>query len=244
MNNEGKTVVLKIGGSILSPSPQKHINVEFINDFKIQILKKYIPKNYKFIITIGGGYIARLFGSSMKKEGISDTYRHRVGVISTFLNATVFQGFISEYAVDHIVSLDDYFNLYNFANAQRTFNDEPVLLSCGGNRQESSTDMDAVLFAMRLGLTNVISMKGIDGVYSSDPKKDPSATLVKKTNWEDYFKLIGYAEEHTPGGMWPVDPIAAKNCAENGIKFTIVGSDCKNLSNYFQGKSFKGTIIA
>lgn len=239
---ESKIVVIKIGGSILCPDLIDSFNVPFAMEFKDQILHPYIAKGFKFVITVGGGQLARKFQGRLNEFSISESFQHRVGIISTLMNAVCFQSVIPEIAHQRIIALDDYLQIFKFVNS-KTFEKSNVLLSCGGYKAESSTDMDAVLLAMRTGVDTVISLKNIDGIYDSDPKVYPNARLIPKMDWAKYMEIIYSANSHNPGDSWAIDPIASKQAMENNISFTVIGRDLENLKNVLDKKPFVGTTV-
>lgn len=236
-------IVLKIGGSVLSPTTKKLVNTDFIKSFYKKILIPLTRQKYKFAITVGGGSIARLIISKLKNENVSNEYLHRTGIISSLLNATIFQSLTSKICNDHIVSLDDYLKLYKFVNIKTSFDKKPVVISCGGNRQTSSTDTDAVLFAMRFEVKKVISIKGIDGIYNKNPKTNNNAILIPKLKWAEYQEIIGKSNSHKPGDNWPIDPVATRMCIENDIQFNVIGNDIDNIYKCLTNQNFKGTVV-
>lgn len=242
MNGESKIVVIKIGGSILCPDLVDSFNFPFTIEFRDKILHPYISRGYKFIITVGGGQLARKFQHRLKEFSVRENYQHRVGIVATLMNAVCFQSVIPELAHQRIIALDDYLQIFKFVN-NKTFENSPVLLSCGGHRAESSTDMDAVLLAMRMGANGVISLKNIDGIYTSDPKINENARLVESMDWDDYLNIINSANSHNPGDSWAIDPIAAREARDNNVEFVVIGKDLENLKKVLDGESFIGSIV-
>lgn len=239
---ESKVLVIKIGGSILCPNLTDSFNVPFVIEFRDQILHPYIAKGYKFVITVGGGQLARKFQGRLKEFSISERYQHRVGIISTLMNAVCFQSVIPEIAHQRIIALDDYLQIFKFVNS-KTFEKTHVLLSCGGYKAESSTDMDAVLLAMRVGANRVISLKNIDGIYDLDPRVYPNARLIEEMDWKKYMQIINSANSHNPGDSWAIDPVASKEAMENNIDFVVVGRDLENLKKVLDDKKFIGSTV-
>lgn len=242
MDGVSKTVIIKVGGSILCPNLTDTFNFPFAIEFREKILHPYISKGYKFVLTIGGGKLARRFQSRQKEFSVSNSYLHKTGIIATLMNAVCFQSIIPKIAHPQILSLNDYLHLFKFVNS-KTFENSGVLLSCGGYRQESSTDLNAVLVAMRLGVNKVISIKNIDGIYSDDPKIFKSARLIEKMNWNEYFEIINNAKSHNPGDSWPIDPVAAKQAMDNKMEFVVIGSDLENLKRVIDGGNFVGSVV-
>ena len=242
MTGESKIFVIKIGGSILCPDLVDSFNFPFAIEFRDKILHPYISRGYKFIITVGGGQLARKFQNRLKEFSVRENYQHRVGIISTLMNAVCFQSVIPELAHQRVIALDDYLQIFKFVNS-KTFENSPVLLSCGGYKAESSTDMDAVLLAMRMGVNRVISLKNIDGIYTADPRVNQNARMVEAIDWDEYLNIINSANSHNPGDSWAIDPIAAREARDNNVEFVVIGKDLENLKKVLDGESFIGSTV-
>ncbi|MBN1373747.1 hypothetical protein JW962_00180 [Candidatus Dojkabacteria bacterium] len=240
---DSKVIVLKLGGSVISPASDRAINHRFIRELKKEILLPMINIGYKFAITVGGGYLARQYGNELLDLGADDIHRHRVGIVATLMNATVVQAFLSDICSEHIVALDDYLQLFKFVNKKYSFEEKPIFLACGGHRHESSTDMNAVMLAMRLSASRIVSIKNVDGVYNKNPTKYKDAERISHLTWDSYSKIIDGVTQHKPGASWPIDPIAAKTAHENGLSFIVLGPDIRNLKNMFMQESFVGTVV-
>jgi uridylate kinase len=121
--------------------------------------------------------------------------------------------------------------------------DTPFFITAAGSPGHSS-DWNTTKLALRFNSKEVISFKNVDGVYSADPKKDPSAKKFKDLTWDEYMNLIGNPETFEPGGHYPVDILAARLAKENNIQFDIInGTDFSNFQNLLEGKEFSGTVI-
>lgn len=238
-----KIIVIKIGGSVLSPNRQMPININFLKEFKEKIVIPLTNKNYKFAITIGGGFLAREFAQYYKECEFSEKYQHKAGVVSSLMNATSFQAMFDDIALDHIVSMDDYSDAYSYMNKGVFSRKFKILISAGGTRYESSTDMDAVLVAMRLDVSEVISIKHIGCIYDLNPSENPNAKVLSHITWEEYLKLIGNKKTHKPGQSWPIDPVAVKNAQENKISFKIVDENMNDILNAIMNDTFNGTLV-
>jgi uridylate kinase len=100
----------------------------------------------------------------------------------------------------------------------------------GGGKPGGSNDLNACLIANAIGTKKVFDLKNVSGVFTSDPKKDERAELIPDISWNDYLQVIGNPTEHAPGAHYPVDPLAARLAAKNGIDFCILHGD--NITTY------------
>ena len=88
----------------------------------------------------------------------------------------------------------------------------------------------------------LVILSDIDGLYDSDPRKNPDATPIDEISWADFRKIVG--DEWTPGKNCPFDPIASKKAQSLGL--TVICAGGKNLENIkaiLEDKNYVGTTI-
>ena len=108
-----------------------------------------------------------------------------------------------------------------------------VLFGCGTGHPFFSTDTAAVLRAAEIGADAILLAKNIDGVYSADPKKDPSA--VK-------FDSISY-EEVLSRRLQVMDSTATSLAMDNDIPVVVFAlADPENIIRVLQGEKI-GTFV-
>ncbi|TLZ49884.1 MAG: hypothetical protein E6K18_07605 [Methanobacteriota archaeon] len=88
-----------------------------------------------------------------------------------------------------------------------------------------------------------VNATSVDGVYTADPAKDPTAKLLDRASHEDLIRLAG--DTHTRAGPSIVfDPKAARIVARARIPVAVVdGRDLQALRNAIIGKPFHGTLV-
>lgn len=227
--------ILKVGGSILAPSEDNLFDINKAKELK-ETLKPFIDSGNKFILSIGGGFLARKFGNMLKDAGFSEDDRDYAGIAVINLNAVLLKSVFGDLANEEIIRYEDFEE-----DSELTF-EKPVIIAAASIPDRSS-DWDAVKLALRSHANRVVSLKNVDGVYSADPKKDQNAKFLEKLTWQEYINIIGNPTEFLPGAHFPIDIRAAKLAQENNLEFDIMGSDFNNLTNFLQGKKFKGTVI-
>lgn len=120
-------------------------------------------------------------------------------------------------------------------------NKYPVVVAAGW-KPGWSTDYCAVLVAKDYHVNTVINMSNIEMVFDRDPKKDPKATPIEKTNWPYFRSLVG--DNWTPGMNVPFDPIASKLAEQIDLTLIVLqGDNLDNLEKVFAGKKFTGTVV-
>ena len=234
--NTNDIFVIKVGGSVLSPNEENIFSFEEANNFKI-LLNSLVERGKRFILITGGGYLARSYQKLLKDNNYPIYDQHYVGTLSCILNAVMLRAVLGDLAEERVLALSDYERLENIK-----FN-KPILVA-GVERPGPSSDKDSAVLAKHFNAKSVISMKNINGVYDSDPKKNPEAKHLDAVTWERYLNIIGDKVKHTPGDNLPVDPIAANFSKENNINFIILdGRDRNALRNAIEGSDFIGTTI-
>ena len=229
-----KIFVIKIGGSVLS---LKDNLFNFQEALRIKEFFTSIDSSIKFVLITGGGYISREYQQMLKDNNYPEYDQHYIGTIACNLNAVMLRSVFGELAEDKILGLSDV-----NSNSPITFSKR--FLIAGAGQPGPSSDWDATWLAKRLGTTNIVTLKDIDGVYSEDPDKNPNSTRLPNVSWEEYLKIIDNPDKHTPGANLPVDPIAARLAKENKITFYVVsGTDFENLKNLLTGNEYIGTRI-
>jgi len=225
-----KTVVVSLGGSIISSSPEK-INVLFLKKFRYLILK-FIKKGYRFIIIPGGGKVCRLYQKAAAKI-IKVSYEDRdwIGIHTTRLNAHLLRTIFRQVA--YPVILDD---------PKKPVKNNWRLLIAAGWRPGWSTDYIAVLLTKRFRTKELINAGDVSFIYDKDPDKYKNAKAFKKISWKTYRKLI--SSRWAPGLSTPFDPVAAKLAEKLKIRAIIIlGTEIKNFENVLLKKDFRGTVI-
>jgi len=225
----GKTVVIGLGGSIISPD---EIDVLFLQKFRA-LVKRYVARGTKFIIVTGGGRVARMYQEAARKLGkVEDSDGDWMGIQGTRCNAyllrTIFRGI-----VDPVI--------FHERHARERLQ-YPVTISSGWD-PGWSTDADAMFLAHDFGVAETIAAGKPAFVYDKDPTKYKNAKPFTDITWSEYRKII--PKTWTPGAHTPVDPVAARYGHKHKIAALVVnGKDIKNFDNLLGGKEFRGTLVS
>lgn len=230
MNAQSRNrIVVSVGGSLIVPD---QIDTDFLARFKSLILEK-VQRGFTFTIIAGGGKTARRYQSAANL--VTPLSRHDldwIGIHSTRLNAQLLRNIFVGYAHPQVIK-----NPTIDIEA-----DEPIIIAAGW-QPGCSTDYDAVLMAKNLGATKLVNLSNIDYVYTDDPRKNPNAEKIEKTDWAAFRKLI--PEEWDPGLSSPFDPVAAKEAEAIGLEVAIInGTKLEEFSKYLDGEPFIGTTIS
>lgn len=224
-------IVISLGGSLIVPD---QLDISFLKNFKNLILN-FVAQGFSFVIVTGGGRTARVYQEALAEINNSSTDDlDWVGIGALRLNALFVLKMFGTLAHSEVIN-----------NGPDGLNDSissPIII-CGAEKPGSSTDLGAILFALKLGSNRVINLSNIDYAYDSDPRTNPDAKKLENVSWKEYRSYI--PSEWKPGLSTPFDPIASKYADENNIEVAIMnGKDLDNLENYLNNNSFKGTIIS
>jgi uridylate kinase len=222
--------VLSLGGSIVSLPTGP--DIMFLKKFK-KLIEERVKRGDKFIIVVGGGSLAREYirGADKIEKGIDSESKDYLGIYATYLNSLLVKTIFKDLAYEKII----------FDPGLKIRSKKPIFFA-GGYKPGNSSDFMAVLLAETYGVKEVINLSNIDYVYNKDPNKHLDAIKIKNIKWNDFLSLVG--PDWKPGMNAPFDPIASKRCQKKRKKVVVLnGSNLKNLSKYFSGKGFKGTII-
>jgi uridylate kinase len=227
--SERERVIVSVGGSLIAPD---QIDTDFLKRFKELILEK-VQRGFSFAIIAGGGKTARRYQEAANAvTPLSRQDLDWIGIHSTRLNAQLLRNIFVGYAHQQVIknpTID-------------IDSDEPIIIAAGW-QPGCSTDYDAVLMAKNLGATKLVNLSNIDYVYTADPKKDPHAKKIEKTDWTSFRKLL--PEEWDPGLSAPFDPVAAKEAESLHLEVAVInGKKLEQFSNYLDKKPFVGTVIS
>lgn len=233
-----KKIVIKLGGSLVSLSDTNMVNYEYLSKLKT-LLNKFIEKDYQFAISIGGGYLCRKYQKLAKENipNISNRDLDWIGVATINLNAEMLRTYLGDLVQESIIKYDD------FKSDDHINMDKPVVI-CAAEEPGHSSDVDAVKIAQRVGADILYRLTDVDAIYSSDPNKNPDAKKISNLSWQEYYQVLGI-KEFTPGGHYPIDPVAARMAEESKISFYVMGGqDIENVEKALLGEKFDGSIVS
>jgi uridylate kinase len=220
--------IISLGGSLIVPD---EIDTTFLKSF-LEFIREEVSLGKKYIIITGGGKVCRRYQKAGVDLGAVTTEESDwIGIHTTRMNANFVRILLKDLAHEEIV-----INPFEVGEVTK-----PIVVAAGW-KPGWSTDYDAVEMAKIFNAKKIANLSNIDYAYDKDPKVFPDAKKIEKISWADFRKII--PEKWAPGLNSPFDPMAAKNAEEAGIEVAILnGKDLSNLKNYFNGVSFRGTVV-
>jgi len=230
-----KRVLLKLSGESLMGDQQFGIAPDMLVHYAKQI-KGLVEKGIEVAIVIGGGNIFR--GLNASHSGIARVQGDYMGMLATCINGMALQSSLETHGVyTRLVSAIEMRQIaepYIRRRATRHLEKgRVVIFSAGTGSPYFTTDSAAALRASEIDAEVILKGTRVDGIYTSDPEKDPTATKYDKIKFEEVIKL----------GLNVMDMTAFTMCKENNIPIIVFDiNDPKNLQRIVDGEHV-GTLV-
>ena len=202
-----KRVLLKLSGEALAAGADGILNFDFIAEIA-RVLKKCNEQGVQIGVIVGAGNIWRGRQGGKMNRVRADS----MGMLATAINALALQDSFIEAGLDAkvmtAVEMQTFADRYVTREAVKALEEgKVVIFGCGLGSPFFSTDTAAALRAAEIEADSILMAKNIDGVYTADPKLDPTATRYDELT---YGEMIAK-------GLKALDLSAATLCMENGI---------------------------
>jgi len=230
-----KRVLLKLSGEYLQGPEGFGIDQEAVGRFARQI-KEVRSLETQLAIVIGGGNIFR--GREAPGDGMDRATADYMGMLATVINGLALQDALERNGVytrvQTAIPMASFAEPYIRRRAIRHLEKgRTVIFVCGTGNPYFTTDTTAALRATEIGADVLLKATHVDGVYSSDPKKDPKAKRFSQISYMQVLKRE----------LKVMDAAAISLCMEN--KLPIIVFDLANtgsLKNVILGRKV-GTMV-
>lgn len=218
MTAKYKRVVIKISGEALAGPSGTGIDNHIVNNV-VQQIKVVHDLGIDVGIIIGGGN----FWRGRQGVDMDRTTADHMGMLATVINSLALQDALEHSGVPTRVqtalTIERVAEPYILRKALRHLEKgRVVIFACGTGNPYFSTDTGASLRAAEIGADVLLCAKNIDGVYDSDPRKNPSAKKIDEISFMDVIKR----------GIHVMDTTAVSLCMENDINIVVFGLDEEN----------------
>lgn len=182
-----KRILLKVSGEVLAGDQKRGLDFEVINQV-CNVIRRCVEKGVQIGIVVGGGNFWRGV-----KDGGGRMDRNRadhMGMMATVINCLALADVLEQQGVpvrvQTAIEMRSIAEPYIRSRAIRHLDKgRVVIFGCGTGSPFFSTDTAAVLRAAEIDADAILLAKNIDGVYSSDPKKDPTAVKYDSITYDD-----------------------------------------------------------
>ena len=230
-----KRVLLKLSGEAISADGST-FSVDVLQDLASEI-KEVVNKGVEVAIVVGGGNFIR--GKMAVELGMDRTQGDYMGMLATIINALAIQSTLEGAGIDTRVqtslNMPEVAEPFIQRRAERHLEKGRVVIFGGGTGLPFfSTDTTAALRASEIKADVILMAKnGVDGVYSADPKKDPSATRYDELTYMDLLEK----------GLQVMDSTATSLCMDNHMQIMVFNMNQKgNIVKACMGEKI-GTVI-
>ena len=166
-------------------------------------------------LVIGGGNIMR--GTVASQQGMDRVSADYMGMLATVINALALQDILERKGVETrvmtAIRMEELAEPYIRRRAQRHMEKGRIVLFAGGTGNPYfSTDTAAVLRALEIEAQVIVKATGVDGVFTADPKRDPTATFIPEITFQEVLVK----------GLAVMDANAFGLCKENGLPIVVM----------------------
>ena len=230
-----KRILLKLSGESLQGEQGFGLSPQVLQSYAEQI-KAAQATGVQIGIVIGGGNIFR--GLQGAKKGFDRVKGDQMGMLATIINSLALQSALEDNGVKAKVltsiRMEPIGEYYSKAKAIELLEAGYVVIIGGGTSNPYfSTDTASALRGIEIEAEVMFKGTRVDGVYTADPEKDPSATK---------FDRITFDEVYTRN-LKVMDMTAFTLCKENGLDIIVFDMDTKgNLQKVLDGESI-GTLV-
>ncbi len=231
-----KRVLLKLSGESLMGKQGFGISAEVLDFFSDEV-KKVHDVGVQLGIVIGGGNIYR--GLSASSQGIHRATGDQMGMLATVINSLALQNAIEKKGIItrlmSAIEMEAIAEPYIRRRAIRHLEKGRVVIFGGGTGHPYfSTDTAASLRAVEIGADVIVKGTRVDGVYDSDPEKNPDALKFESISYIDILKK----------NLRIMDLTAVSLCQENKLPMMVFNMDVPgNLLKLVKGEQI-GTFIS
>jgi uridylate kinase len=209
-------VLIKYSGESLGSSGD-NIDIDKV-DILADEIRSVVRYDIEIALVLGGGNIWR--GQRSIERGMDTAQSHYMGMLATILNAMAVQDALEQRGVFTraltAIKMDEVAEPYIRRRATRHMEKGRVIILAGGTGNPYfTTDSAAALRAAEIGAEVILMAKnGVDGVYSADPRIDPTATRFDHLTYMDVLNR----------GLTVMDSTALTFCMDNNIPIIVFNS--------------------
>jgi uridylate kinase len=228
-------VLLKLSGEIFGGG-QIGIDPDVAHSIALQVAD-VVAAGTQMAIVVGGGNFFR--GAQLSQRGMDRDRADYMGMLGTVMNCLALQDFLEKAGVptrvQTAITMGQVAEPYIPRRAERHLEKgRVVIFGAGAGLPYFSTDTVAAQRALETKCEVVLMAKqGVDGVYSADPKLDPTATKYDSLTYQEALQ----------GNLRIADATAFALCMENALPLVVFGMEERgNILRIVQGEKI-GTLV-
>ena len=228
-------ILLKLSGESLQGHQGHGIDVERLNDYARQI-KEIADMGVQIGIVIGGGNIFR--GLTGAGKGFDRVKGDQMGMCATVINSLALSSALEAVGQKNRVltairmePIGEFYTKWKAIDAMK--NGEVVIMSGGTGNPYFTTDTGSSLRGIEIEADVMLKGTHVDGIYTADPEKDPTATKFHDITYSDVISK----------GLKVMDITATAMCMQNNLPIYVFNMDIVgNLKKVISGEEI-GTLV-
>lgn len=230
-----KRILLKLSGESLMGSQKYGIDVNCVESYARQI-REITEMGIQVGIVIGGGNIFR--GLNGTHKGFDRVKGDSIGMLATVINALALSSALDNEGckskVLTAIRMEPIGEFYSKAKAVEYLEKGYVtIFSAGTGNPYFTTDTGSSLRAIEIEADAMLKGTRVDGIYTADPEKDPSAVKFDKITYDEIYNK----------GLKVMDLTATTMCKENHLPIIVFNMDVEgNLKKLMNGEQI-GTVV-
>ena len=228
-------ILLKLSGESLQGTQKYGLSTDVLHSYAEQI-KAVVGTGVQVGIVIGGGNIFR--GLQGARKGFDRVKGDQMGMLATIINSLALQSALEDNGVKAKVltsiRMEPIGEYYSKAKALDYLEAGYVVIIGGGTSNPYfSTDSASALRGIEIEADVMLKGTRVDGIYTADPEKDPTATKFHDITYDEVLKR----------GLKVMDLTATCMCKENNLPIIVFDMDTVgNLKKVMQGEEI-GTLV-
>ena len=230
-----KRILLKLSGESLMGEKQYGIDEKRLGEYAAQI-KEIHEMGVQIGIVIGGGNIFR--GLSGASKGFDRVKGDQMGMLATVINSLALSSALVAAGVKARVltavrmePIGEFYNKWKAIECMEA--GEVVIMSAGTGNPFFTTDTGSSLRGIEIEADVMLKGTRVDGIYTADPEKDPTAVKFHDITYDEVLKR----------GLKVMDLTATCMCKENNLPIIVFDMDTVgNLKKVMQGEEI-GTLV-
>ena len=230
-----KRILLKLSGESLMGEKQYGIDEIRLGEYAQQIAE-IVSMGVQVGIVIGGGNIFR--GLSGTSKGFDRVQGDQMGMLATVINSLALNSALQASGVKSrvltAIRMEPVGELYSKWKAIEAMERGEVAIIAGGTGNPFfTTDTASALRGVEIEADAMFKGTRVDGVYTADPEKDPTATKFRSISFDEVYER----------GLRVMDLTATTLCKENNLPVVVFDMDSQgNLKKVIDGEDI-GTLI-
>ena len=228
-------ILLKLSGESLAGESGRGLATEVLDSYAQQI-KKAVEGGVQIGIVIGGGNIFR--GLQGAGRGFDRVKGDQMGMLATIINSLALQSHLESIGVKTKVltsiRMEPIGEYFSKAKALEYLEAGYVVIIGGGTSNPYfSTDSASALRGVEIEAEVLLKGTRVDGIYTADPEKDPTATKFEHITFDEVYSK----------GLKIMDLTAFTLCKENNLSIIVFDMDTEgNLQKVLEGEEC-GTLV-